>query len=63
LRGLVEDLHAAGKTVLCSTHEFKYVEGLFDTALVLSAEHRVARIGPYAEVVGDLAFLRAQNVL
>jgi cobalt/nickel transport system ATP-binding protein len=63
LRGLVKDLHGAGKTILCSTHEFRYVEGLFDTAVVLSAKHRVARVAPYAEVLGDEAFLRQENVL
>ncbi len=63
LRGLVGELNRAGKTVICSTHDFRYVEGLFDTAVVLSAEHRIARVGPYAEVIGDEPFLRALDVI
>jgi len=63
LRGLLVDLNQAGKTILCSTHDFRYVEGVFDTAVVLSEEHRIARIGPYREVVADEAFLREMDVL
>jgi len=63
LRDLVGELHRAGKTVVCSTHDFRYVEGLFETAVVLSADHRIARVGPYAEVLGDEPFLRALDVI
>jgi cobalt/nickel transport system ATP-binding protein len=63
LRGLLVDLRRAGKTIACSTHDFRYVEGVFDTAVVLSADHRIARIGPYREVVADEAFLREVDVL
>lgn len=63
LRELLLDLHRAGKTLICSTHDFKYVEGLFETAVVLSADHRVVRIGPYDEVLADEPFLRALNVV
>lgn len=63
LRELLVALNAAGKTVLGSTHDFKYVEGLFRTAVVLGADHRVARVGPYQEIIEDERFLRAQNIL
>jgi cobalt/nickel transport system ATP-binding protein len=63
LRGLLVDLNRAGKTILCSTNDFRYVEGVFDTAVVMSEDHRVARVGPYGEVVADEAFLREMDVL
>jgi cobalt/nickel transport system ATP-binding protein len=63
LRELLVALNAAGKTLLCSTHDFQYVEGVFRTAAVLGENHRVVRTGPFQEIVEDQAFLRAQNIL
>jgi cobalt/nickel transport system ATP-binding protein len=63
VRGLLVDLNRAGKTILCSTHDFRYVEGVFQTAVVMSRDHRIARVGPYGQVVADEAFLRALDVL
>lgn len=63
LRRLLVDLGRAGKTILCSTHDFHYVEGVFDRAVVLSGEHRIARIGPYPEIVADEPFLRELDIL
>lgn len=62
LRGILAQLKAAGKTIICSTHDFAYVDGLFDTAVVISEEHRIARLGGFAEIVADEAFLLAHNV-
>jgi cobalt/nickel transport system ATP-binding protein len=63
LRDIVASLNRAGKTVLCSTHDFAYVDGLFETAVVIGADHRVARIGPWAEIMADENFLREQNII
>jgi len=63
LRRLLLDLNGTGKTIICSTHDLRYVDGVFDTAVVLSEDHRIARIGPYGEVVADEAFLREMNVV
>jgi cobalt/nickel transport system ATP-binding protein len=63
LREIMVALNAAGKTVLCSTHDFKYVEGVFRTAVVLGDDHRVARVGAYPQIVNDEAFLRARNII
>ena len=63
LRGLLLSLRRAGKTILCATHDFRYVEDVFETAVVLSGEHRIARVGPYREVVADEGFLRTLDVI
>ena len=63
LRDLVLSLNASGKTILCATHDFEYVEGLFRRAVVLSREGRVARDGPYDEVLADRAFLASMNIV
>ncbi len=63
LRDLIQSLNASGKTILCATHDFEYVQGIFERAVVLSKEGRVVRDGPYAEVMADRAFLEAQNII
>ncbi len=63
LRGLIASLHRAGKTILCATHDFAYVEGLFERAAVFSGEHKVVRTGGFEEIVSDTGFLKANNIL
>ncbi len=63
LRGLIASLHRAGKTILCATHDFVYVEGLFQRAAVFSGEHRVVRTGGFEEIASDTAFLKANNIV
>jgi cobalt/nickel transport system ATP-binding protein len=63
LREIVAGLHRAGKTIVCSTHDFAYVEGLFETAVVIGADHRLARSGPWEEIMADEAFLREQDIV
>ena len=61
LKDLLVALNEAGKTLLCSTHDFEYVEGAFRTAVVLDEDHRLARTGPYGDIIRDKAFLKAQK--
>ena len=63
LRDLIQSLNASGKTILCATHDFEYVQGTFERAVVLSKEGRVVRDGPYAEVMADRDFLETQNII
>ncbi len=63
LRELIVSLNASGKAIVCATHDFEYVEGMFARAVVLSSEGRIARDGPYEEVLGDRAFLAAMNIV
>ncbi len=63
LREFLLSWHQAGKTLVGSTHDFAYVEGVFQTAIVISADHRLIRTGPYSEIITDEAFLQEHNIL
>jgi cobalt/nickel transport system ATP-binding protein len=63
MREVIHSLSAAGKTILCSTHDFAYVDGLFARAVVISRDHRIVRDGEYGAVMADRAFLEAQNIV
>jgi cobalt/nickel transport system ATP-binding protein len=63
LRELIISLNASGKTIVCATHDFEYVAGMFSRAVVLSGAGRVARDGPYEEVMGDRDFLADMNII
>jgi cobalt/nickel transport system ATP-binding protein len=62
-REILKSLNAAGKTLICATHDFDYVDGLFARAAVLSEGHAVARDGPYREVASDRRFLEEANII
>ena len=63
LRDLIVSLNASGKTIVCATHDFEYVDGIFRRAVVLSSEGRIARDGPYDEVMADRPFLESMNIV
>ena len=63
LRELLIELRKAGKTILCSTHDFAYVEGVFERALVFSEDHAVIRDGRFEEIVEDKEFLHYHNII
>jgi cobalt/nickel transport system ATP-binding protein len=63
LRDFLIAMRSAGKTIVCATHDFEYVEGIFDRAAAFSVSHGIARTGSYAEVVGDRDFLKAGNII
>lgn len=63
LRDFLGALNRAGKTIVCATHDFEYVDGLFRRAVVFSADHRIVRDGPYGEVLADRDFLRESNII
>ncbi|MGL5821649.1 MAG: energy-coupling factor ABC transporter ATP-binding protein [Sarcina sp.] len=63
LREFLLKLKASGKTLICSTHEFAYIEGIFDRALVFSQDHEIVRDGEYKEILSDKNFLMENNIL
>jgi cobalt/nickel transport system ATP-binding protein len=62
LRELIIKLNRSGKTVICSTHDFEYVEGIFNRAVVFSEEHKIVRDSVYEDVIRDEEFLRKFNI-
>ncbi len=63
LRDFLKKLNESGKTLICSTHEFGYVEGVFKRAIVFSSDHKVIRDGDYHEILSDKEFLEKHNIL
>lgn len=63
LRELMIKLNESGKTILCSTHDFEYVTGVFKRAIVFSNDHTIVRDGDYDEVMRDREFLYENNII
>lgn len=62
LKGLLLDLHKAGKTIICATHEFDYIEGIFEKTVVVSEEHTIIRYEDTRSVLNDGPFLSKHNL-
>ena len=63
LKELLIDLNKCGKTIICATHDFEYIEGVFDRAIVFSEDHKIIRDDKYENVINDLDFLRKYNII
>lgn len=63
LREFMIGLNSAGKTVICSTQDFEYVNGVFKRAIVFSGTHNIIRDGSYEEIMGDSSFLYDNNII
>ncbi|WP_160673905.1 ABC transporter ATP-binding protein [Clostridium sp. C8-1-8] len=63
LKEFMINLNKAGKTILCSTHDFEYVQGVFRRALVFSDNHCIIRDDDYEEVLKDTKFLLENNII
>ena len=62
LNDLFKKLNGVGKTIICSTHDFEYVKGLFRRVLVFSEDHRIIRDDAYSRVIQDNDFLIKCNI-
>ena len=62
LKELLIKLNKAGKTIICATHDFEYVDGIFERAIVFSEEHKIIRDGSYEEIISDEEFLKEHNI-
>lgn len=56
-------INKAGKTILCSTHDFEYINGVFKRAVVFSNDHTIIRDGSCEEILSDTAFLYDNNII
>jgi cobalt/nickel transport system ATP-binding protein len=62
LLDLVGELHRAGKTIVCATHDLGHLELVADRCVVLSEGHRIAATGRPSEILADQALLEATNL-
>lgn len=63
LRTLLIDLNKNGKTIICSTHDFEYVKGLFNRAIVFSENHEIIKDDNYESIINDKEFLKENNII
>src|SRR5471030_201142 len=63
LTDLLISLNKNGKTIICATHDFEYIEGIFNRSIVFSEEHKIIRDDKYENVIKDEEFLRKHNII
>ncbi|MBD7913342.1 MULTISPECIES: ABC transporter ATP-binding protein [Clostridium] len=63
LNELLAALNKSGKTIICATHDFEYVEGIFNRAIAFSEDHKIARDDKYENIINDKDFLRSYNII
>lgn len=56
LKELLIDLNKSGKTIICATHDFEYIEGVFNRAVVFSENHKIIRDDRYENIISDREF-------
>ena len=63
LTGLIEELGAAGKTIVHATHDLDVLERLADRCLVFSEDHRIVAEGSPAEILDQRDLLLDVNLI
>lgn len=63
LKELLIDLNRSGKTIICATHDFEYIEGVFDRAIVFSEDHKIIKDDKYENIINNQDFLREYNII
>jgi len=63
IRELLIELHKTGKTLICATHDFTYVDGIFSKAAVFSENHNIVRKGKSEGILDDKNFLSFHNII
>ncbi len=63
LRELLIKLNECGKTIICSTHEFGYIKGIFKRGIVFSENHCVIKDDDFEKILEDKEFLEKNNIL
>ncbi|MGG7078416.1 energy-coupling factor ABC transporter ATP-binding protein [Clostridium sardiniense] len=63
IRELLIKLNESGKTIICSTHEFGYVKGIFKRGIVFSENHHVIKDDDFEKIFEDIEFLENNNIL
>ncbi|GAA2396012.1 ABC transporter ATP-binding protein [Dactylosporangium salmoneum] len=60
---LLEQLRAAGKTIVLATHDLDTLPDLADRCVVFSEQHRIVADAPTAEVLDDRGMLLSANLI
>lgn len=60
---LLDALHAAGKTIISSTHNLELVTRISDRAVLFTEEHTVAADLPTQDVVQNISLLKSVNLI
>lgn len=63
LKDLLIKLNKAGKTIICATHDFQYIDGVFNRAVVFGENHKIIRDDEYEKVIMDNKFLEDNNII
>lgn len=63
LNEFMRGINKAGKTILCSTHDFEYIKGIFKRTVVFSKDHTIIRDGDYDKIMEDTVFLKENNII
>lgn len=63
LKELLIMLNKSGKTIICATHDFEYVEGIFKRGIVFSENHNIVRDDRYDNIIKDKQFLEEHNII
>jgi cobalt/nickel transport system ATP-binding protein len=63
LLDLVVELHRAGKTIVCATHDLASLDQVADRCFVFSEAHRIVACGSPAEILADRPLLEATNLV
>ncbi|GAA2151382.1 energy-coupling factor ABC transporter ATP-binding protein [Actinomadura napierensis] len=63
LTDLIEQLGAAGKTIVNATHDLEALPRIADRCVVFSEEHRIVAEGAPEEILGDRALLLSVNLI
>ncbi|ELC8454660.1 energy-coupling factor ABC transporter ATP-binding protein [Clostridium perfringens] len=63
IKELLIELNKSGKTIICSTHEFEYIKGIFNRAIVFSENHRIIKDSNFNNVLSDKKFLKDNNII
>ncbi len=62
VKELLIKLNKSGKTIICATHEFEYVKGLFKEVIVLTENHEILLKDKYNKIIEDIEFLKKINI-
>jgi cobalt/nickel transport system ATP-binding protein len=63
LRDFLIKLNSSGKAIICATHDFEYVEGVFKRAVVFSKNHTIIMDDDYEKVISNREFLYEHNII